>query len=169
MKSGSKYQPLLDYLRRSDQLVVTLTLAEIETILGSNLPKSAYYSRGWWGNRAKGALQASAWMDAGYLVDTIDLERQQITFRRPPSVYKAQRQGDTIVWTGELIKALRMHMGITQMEFAATLGVRQQTVSEWETNAYTPTRASSKHLMLVAEQCQFKYEVDSVDGNVNNS
>lgn len=169
VKGGSKYQPLLDYLRRSDQLVVTLTLAEIETILGSTLPESAYRSRGWWGNRSKGALQASAWMDAGYLVDTIDLDQRQITFRKPPSVYKVQRQGDTIVWTGELIKALRMHMGITQMEFAATLGVRQQTVSEWETNAYTPTRASSKHLMLVAEQYQFKYEIDPSDESVSNS
>ncbi len=160
MKGGSKYQPLLDYLRRSDQSAVTLTLTEIEAILGNALPDSAYNNRGWWGNRTRGALQASAWMEAGYLVEAIDLDNQRITFHKPPAVYKAQVQGDTVLWTGDLIKALRLHMGITQAEFAETLGVRQQTVSEWETNAYVPTRASSKHLMLVAEQASFKYEID---------
>jgi DNA-binding transcriptional regulator YiaG len=160
VKGGSKYQPLLEHLRRSEQSAITLTLAEIEAILGDTLPESARRNRGWWGNRTRGALQASAWMEAGYIVDQIDLAEQRITFRKPPAVYKAQLQGDTILWTGDLIKALRLHMGVTQAEFAETLGVRQQTVSEWETNAYVPTRASSKHLTLVAEQVSFRYEVD---------
>ena len=40
---------------------------------------------------------------------------------------------------------------------AVELGVRQQTVSEWEQGVYTPTRASAKQLMRVAEQAQFRY------------
>lgn len=157
MKGGSKYQPLLDYLRRSDEQTVTLTIDEIEAILNTPLPSSARQNRGWWGNRTKGALQANAWMEAGYLVEQIDLSQQQITFRKPPTHYEVQRQGDMILWNSELIKALRMHMGLTQTEMAEKLGVRQQTISEWETSAYTPTRASSKHLTLVAESANFTY------------
>jgi DNA-binding transcriptional regulator YiaG len=158
MKGGSKYQPLLDYLRRSDRSQETLTFAEIETIMGEPLPTSARTNRAWWSNRSKGALQACAWMDAGYLVETLDLDTQQVTFRKPPQIYKVERVDGTVQWNGELIKALRLHMGVTQAELADELGVRQQTISEWEKGAYTPTRATSKYLTLVAEKANFQYE-----------
>jgi hypothetical protein len=38
---------------------------------------------------------------------------------------------------------------------AQVLGVRQQTISEWETGAYQPSRGRSRHLDLVAEQAGF--------------
>ncbi len=66
---------------------------------------------------------------------------------------------DTLQWNSELIRALRLHMGLTQAGMAKELGVRQQTVSEWEKGIYTPTRASSKHLTLVAEKAAFRYEI----------
>ena len=165
MKGGSKYQPLFEYLRQSSEQVVTLTIDEIEVILKNSLPSSARQSRGWWGNRTKGALQATAWMEAGYIVEKIDLPEQQITFRKPPTHYDVKREGDTILWNSELIKALRNHMGLTQAEMADKLGVRQQTISEWETSSYTPTRASSKHLTLVAENANFKYIQTTDDGD----
>ena len=157
MKGGSKYQPLHDYLSRSGRSPITLTFAELETLLGTPLPASAYTNRAWWSNRSKGALQAIAWMQAGYTVKTIDLAAAQVTFQKPPAVYKVQTVDDVVQWDGELVRALRQHMGITQAELAAELGVRQQTVSEWEQGVYTPTRASAKHLMVVAEQAQFRY------------
>jgi DNA-binding transcriptional regulator YiaG len=49
-------------------------------------------------------------------------------------------------------------MGLSQSQFAEELGVRQQTISEWETSAYEPNRATSKHLNLVAEKAGFKYK-----------
>lgn len=155
----SKYQPLLAYLRQSDQLQVTLTFTEIETLLGERLPPSARSKRGWWSNRSKGALQATAWMSAGFLVEALDLESEQVTFTKPPQVYRVQCINDTLQWDNELIRALRLHMGLTQAEMAKKLGVRQQTVSEWEKGIYTPTRASSKHLTLVAEKAAFRYEI----------
>jgi DNA-binding transcriptional regulator YiaG len=48
-------------------------------------------------------------------------------------------------------------MGLTQAQFAEELGVRQQTVSEWEQGLYAPTRATAKHLTLVAERAEFIY------------
>ncbi|MBW4582644.1 MAG: helix-turn-helix domain-containing protein [Tildeniella nuda ZEHNDER 1965/U140] len=158
-QGGSKYQPLLDALRQSDQTHITLTFAEIEALLGGALPPSARIKRGWWSNRSKGALQAVAWMSAGYLVDAIDLDSEQVTFTKPPQVYKVQCIDDTLQWNSELIRALRLHMGLSQADMAKELGVRQQTVSEWEKGVYAPTRASSKHLTLVAEKAAFRYEI----------
>lgn len=156
--SGSKYQPLQDFLSRSARSPVTLTFAEIEAILANPLPASARTHRAWWSNRSKGALQAAAWIQAGYTVKTLDLAGEQVTFHKPPDVYKVQQVNDIVQWDGELVRALRRHMGMTQAELAQTLGVRQQTVSEWEKGVYAPTRASAKYLMLVAEQANFTYE-----------
>ena len=119
------------------------------------LPESARSKRAWWSNRTKGALQASAWMEAGYRVEDVDLDRQQVTFRKSTINYQVQRVGDTVLWNSQLIKALRLHMGLTQAEFAQRLGVRQATVSQWENSAYEPTLATSKYLTLIAEQARF--------------
>jgi DNA-binding transcriptional regulator YiaG len=158
MKEGSKYQSLLEYLRGSNQSEVNLTFSEIEALIQDTLPDSARSKRQWWSNRSTGGLQASAWMEAGYRVEDVDLDGQRVTFRRPTSKPKAQRVSDTGLWNSELIKELRLHMGLTQAQFAKQLGVRQQTVSEWENGLYEPTRSKSKHLELVAQTVGFAYE-----------
>ena len=53
------------------------------------------------------------------------------------------------------------HLGATQGELAGELGVRQQTVSEWETEVYRPRGASAKLLSMVAEQAEFTYVAES--------
>ncbi|WP_374876025.1 helix-turn-helix domain-containing protein [Microseira sp. BLCC-F43] len=156
MREGSKYQPLLEFLRGSNQNEIILSFAEIEALMNDTLPDSAKEKRAWWSNRTKGALQASAWMEAGYRVEDVDLIEQRVTFCKPSSNYQVKRKGDTVLWNGVLIKALRRHMGMTQAEFAEKLGVYQQTVSQWEKGAYEPTRATSKYLTLVAQQAGFK-------------
>jgi DNA-binding transcriptional regulator YiaG len=155
--SGGKYQPLQDYLRQSSQPQVTLSFTQIETLMGEVLPVSARRQKAWWSNRSRGGLQAKAWMEADYLVEAVDLVNQQVTFRRPPTTYVVERVGDTVLWNGELIKAFRQHLKLSQIEFAELLGVRQATVSQWENNAYQPTLATSKHLSRVAEQSGFPY------------
>jgi len=161
MKGGSKYQPLQDFLRRSERSPVTLTFHEIEVILATSLPASARTNRAWWSNRSKGALQASAWIQAGYTVKELDLTTEQVTFHKPPAVYKVHQVNDVVQWNGDLVRALRRHMGMTQAALAQELGVRQQTVSEWEKGVYTPTRAFAKYLMTVAEKANFTYEAEN--------
>jgi DNA-binding transcriptional regulator YiaG len=156
MKAG-KYRPLFDHLRRSGQDEVTLTFARIVSVLGSDLPDSARSSRGWWSNRSGGGLQSLAWMKAGYHVAELDLAREQVTFRKVVVRYHVQREGGVVLWNGDLVKALRQHMGFNQAQLAEELGVRQQTISEWETGLYPPSRATRKHLSLVAERAGFKY------------
>ncbi len=63
-----------------------------------------------------------------------------------------------IVWDSETVKLLREFMGFTQQQFADELGVRQQTVSEWEVGKYIPRRSTGKYLSLVAERAGFKYK-----------
>ena len=55
------------------------------------------------------------------------------------------------------MKGLRRHLAVTQSELAEEIGVRQQTVSEWETGQYTPRGASEKLLNMVAERGGFGY------------
>ena len=161
MKEGSKYQPLLEFLRDNNQPEVILTFAEIEALMNDTLPDSARSQRAWWSNRRQGAWQASAWMEAGYRVEDVDFEQQRVTFRQPPSKVQVPRVGDTELWNSELIKALRRHMGLTQAEFAERLGVRQKTVSNWENGLYVPTRATCKHLELVAQRVGFTDQEES--------
>lgn len=60
-------------------------------------------------------------------------------------------------WDASSVKALRRHMALTQEQLAEALGVRQQTVSEWETAAYQPRGASERLLTIVADDAGFKY------------
>ncbi|MBI2764444.1 MAG: helix-turn-helix domain-containing protein [Chloroflexi bacterium] len=55
-------------------------------------------------------------------------------------------------WTAEGVAALRAQLRLSQAAFAAELGVRQQTVSEWETGRYQPRGASARMLAVLAEQ-----------------
>jgi DNA-binding transcriptional regulator YiaG len=55
-------------------------------------------------------------------------------------------------WDGDRILALRRALGLSQAEFARRLGVRQQTVSEWETGRYAPRGASLRVLAFLAEE-----------------
>lgn len=160
MKKGSKYSPLFNHLRGGGHEKVELTFVEIEALLGVDLPLSARTTRGWWSNRSTGSVQAVAWMGAGYHVENLDLEKERVTFRKPLKIYEVKRKGDTVLWNGDLVRALRVHSGWTQAELAEELGVRQQTISEWETGVYEPRLSNSKHLARIAEEAGFKYGED---------
>ena len=159
MKEGSKYWPLFNHLQQNRQDELILSFSKIENWLGGQLPDSARTSRAWWSNRSGGTVQASAWMDAGYQVEDLDLKHERVTFRKPvrTHVYKIERVGDTVLWNGGLIKGLRLHLGMSQSQLAETLGVRQQTISEWETGIYAPSLKTSKYLNKIAEEVEFKY------------
>ena len=58
-------------------------------------------------------------------------------------------------WDGARVRRLRGHLEATQAQFAARLGTRQQTVSEWETGASRPRGMSRRLLRLVAEEAGF--------------
>jgi DNA-binding transcriptional regulator YiaG len=41
------------------------------------------------------------------------------------------------------------------MEFAEQMGVRRQTISEWENGLYEPDRSTAKFLELIAKHANF--------------
>lgn len=47
----------------------------------------------------------------------------------------------SIIWDKDSIRALRVKYGLTQELFAHIIGIRQQTVSEWELGQYKPENA----------------------------
>lgn len=63
-------------------------------------------------------------------------------------------------WDEKSIKALRRHMGYTQVEMAAKLGTRQQTISEWEKGMYQPRGASVTLLSIVADSTGFQWDTE---------
>ncbi len=73
----SKYDPLTKYLSNLSAGTpnpLTLTLAEIEDILGCSLPESAYEYEQWWGNETNpNRVHARSWQDAGYKVVEVNL------------------------------------------------------------------------------------------------
>jgi DNA-binding transcriptional regulator YiaG len=60
-------------------------------------------------------------------------------------------------WSAEEVRALRRHLGLSQDELSEELGMRQQTVSEWETGRYQPRGASARLLGMIAERAGFEY------------
>ncbi len=61
------------------------------------------------------------------------------------------------------MRALRLHLGVTQQRLAQELGTRQQTISEWETGLYQPRGLSQRLLSIIAEQADFRYEATKED------
>jgi hypothetical protein len=73
----TKYQPLYEYLfARRHMLRVQMMFAEISMVIGAGLPKSAFDHRAWWSNvsNATNRSHAAAWLDAGFLVDSVHQE-----------------------------------------------------------------------------------------------
>ena len=61
-------------------------------------------------------------------------------------------------WNANTVRSLRRALRLSQQQFAREIGVRQQTVSEWETGRYAPRGASDRLLTLVAEEAGFPYD-----------
>lgn len=78
----SKYDPLREHLARLDDVVWAAKLGDVETILGSGLPKSAREHRTWWANSGGSLVHQNAWLDAGWRVERTDLPRDVVVFRR---------------------------------------------------------------------------------------
>ena len=68
-------------------------------------------------------------------------------------------------WNASSIKSLRKTLKMSQSDFSKKLGIRQQTVSEWETGAYLPRGGSLTLLNMIAENI----EASLFQGNENIS
>ena len=82
---AGKYTPLENHLRDlpKNQREVTLRFEEIERILKSTLPSSAYEDRRWWDKETEGNhVSARSWSNAGWRVESVDVSRKQVILVR---------------------------------------------------------------------------------------
>ena len=82
---AGRYAPLEKYLRDLpvSQEDVTLTFESIEAILKEPLPASARKDYPWWENQKPGIqVKTNAWMDAGWMVEIVDLVQRWVRFVR---------------------------------------------------------------------------------------
>ena len=82
---AEKYAPLEKYLRDLpvQQEDITITFESLEQILNEPLPASAREGYPWWENQRRGMqVESNAWMDAGWMVDTVDLMGKWVKFVR---------------------------------------------------------------------------------------
>ena len=82
---AGKYAPLENYLRELPvtQKEVTLTFAQIEGMLKSKLPSSAYEDRRWWDHETEGNhINTRAWSNAGWKVGSLDFKEKWVKLVR---------------------------------------------------------------------------------------
>lgn len=77
---GTKYSSLSRYLLRRGMFAnrIVLRFAEIEGIIGDNLPLTAARDADWWKN-TRFTAQGRAWMDIGWTVENIDISNRKVT------------------------------------------------------------------------------------------
>lgn len=85
-----KYEPLTRYLRNLDRDSWDARFAEVEGVLGTSLPNSAYEYPAWWANQESGHSQTRGWQEAGWETSKVDLAERRLRFvrrngRRPKS------------------------------------------------------------------------------------
>ena len=60
-------------------------------------------------------------------------------------------------WNADNIRALRRHLDMSQQQMSEELGIRQQTVSDWELGYHRPRGGMAHLLTIVAERAEFRY------------
>ena len=81
----AKYDPLEMHLLclPAKQTEITLTFAQVESIITGSLPRSARSQPAWWSNEmATHRTRTRAWRDVGWLVQAVDQGEGWVRFVR---------------------------------------------------------------------------------------
>lgn len=78
----SKYTPLRVYLSGRSEAEIPIAFAEVETIVGFNLPPAARRYRAWWSNNPTNSVITNAWLGAGFKSAEVDMANQTLKFVR---------------------------------------------------------------------------------------
>ena len=82
MAARGRYQRLYSHLCSLPDREWRLSFADIEAVLGFELPGSARMHRPRWSNQIDGHSQAIAWMAAGWETAEVDVRGETLLFRR---------------------------------------------------------------------------------------
>lgn len=79
----SKYEPMYQFLSGKCEGHLSMSFAEIEQVLGFNLPASARRYNAWWANQSgEGHSQTTCWQEAGWKTSKVDMAAERVTFSR---------------------------------------------------------------------------------------
>jgi hypothetical protein len=76
-----KYEPLGQFLRKQKRSRIQMTFAEIETIIGTKLPRSKS-SRAFWSNNPDNNVMTKEWIGAGFEAKSVDTRAELLIFSR---------------------------------------------------------------------------------------
>lgn len=82
-KVSKKYRRLTEKLLNSQSKKISLSFTDIETIIESSLPESAYTYRAFWANTTSHSI-AHGWLAAGYKVVDVNMDAETVTFEKEP-------------------------------------------------------------------------------------
>ena len=89
----SKYEPLAAHLRESGREAVPMSFADIERIIGAELPPSAFKHRAWWSNNPSNSVITYSWLEAGYKTTNVDMAKRTLVFREAAPYGPASEAG----------------------------------------------------------------------------
>lgn len=78
----SKYEPLEHYLRQRTTNEVPMSFADIEAVIGDDLPNAANTHRAWWSNNPSNNVMTKSWLAAGFITERVDMGSRKLVFRR---------------------------------------------------------------------------------------
>lgn len=80
----SRYAPLALFLKGQvrDRNRVSLTFAQIESIINMSLPPTAREHRSFWANDSVGHVQSKQWLDVDWRVASVDMSNEVVLFSR---------------------------------------------------------------------------------------
>jgi hypothetical protein len=82
---AGKYTPFENYLNDLpvSQREVTLRFEQIERILNSKLPSSAYEDQRWWLHETEANhVSARSWSNAGWMIESLDVDKKWVKLIR---------------------------------------------------------------------------------------
>jgi hypothetical protein len=146
--AAGKYGPLRDHLASCTGTRVRMTFPEVEALVG-RLPDSAHRHRAWWGNNGSN-VEAQAWLDAGWHVESVNQAGGEVVFARSPA---GQARSSRRPLTGRLTPYIDPQVSASMAARAEELGLDSgklvRLVAELNDN-YSRGNAYSAHALLRA-------------------
>ena len=94
----SKYSPFEMYLKSARVDTLTLTFAEIESIIKDQLPPSARKHHSWWTNNTTNNAMAQSWITAEFEVAQVNMIDESLVFIRAADENASEKSSNSSVW-----------------------------------------------------------------------
>ena len=94
----SKYAPFEMYLKSARVDTLTLTFAEIESIIKDQLPPSARKYRSWWINNTSKNAMTQSWITAGFKVTQVNMNDETLEIIKTGDENASEQSSNSSVW-----------------------------------------------------------------------